>query len=330
MDLPGGRPEHALDVRLTPDDLVTTMREDVERGLTATPKTLPPKYFYDARGSDLFEEITRLPEYYPTRTERRILEDHADDIARAAAADTLVELGSGSSAKTVLLLDALIGVGGLRQYIPVDVSDAALEGALKSLADVYPTLALSGVVADFERHLDDLPGGDRRLVAFLGSTIGNLDRAERQAFLTRLAGVLTPSDSLLIGTDLVKDARRLVSAYDDSAGVTAEFNRNVLRVLARELGADFDPDAFDHVARWNEREEQMEMWLRAQHRMHVTVPALGLEVAFEPGEEMRTEISVKFRLDGIRDELATAGFATAGEWTDPAADFALTLARPRG
>jgi len=320
-------PDSRLDVRLTSEDLVATMRTDVRSGLTSTPKTLPPKYFYDARGSELFEEITRLPEYYPTRTERRILEDHADDIARAAVADTLVELGSGSSAKTGLLLDALGRAGRLRSYVPVDVSDSALEGALKALADDYPALELRGVVADFERHLDDLPGGSHRMVAFLGSTIGNLDPTERHTFLTRLGSGLGRGDSLLLGTDLVKDTGRLVAAYDDTAGVTAAFNRNVLHVLNRELDADFDPEDYEHVARWNADQEQIEMWLRARGPQRVEVRALDLHVAFVNGEEMRTEISAKFRPEGIRAELAGAGLEVVAAWTDPADDFALTLAR---
>lgn len=316
-----------LDVHLTPADLVTTMRDDVRRGLTSSPKQLPPKYFYDARGSELFEDITRLPEYYPTRTERAILEANADEIAFVSGADTLVELGSGSSEKTRLLLDALTHAGHLRRYVPVDVSVAALEAAMAGLAGDYPALDLHGVVADFEHHLDQLPAGGTRMVAFLGSTVGNLEPDDRHDFLTLVGRGLGPGDTLLLGTDLVKDPARLVAAYDDAAGVTAEFNRNVLHVLNRQLGADFDPDDFEHVARWNATEERMEMWLRARSAAHVTVAALGLEVDFEAGEEMRTETSAKFRPEGVREELAAAGLAVVGSWTDPDADFALTLAR---
>ncbi len=316
-----------IDLRLTSADLVDTMRADVRRGLTATPKQLPPKYFYDARGSALFEDITRLPEYYPTRTERAILEASAAKIAALSGADTLVELGSGSSEKTRLLLDALAAAGHLRRYVPVDVSAAALSGAMDALASSYPDLQLHGVVADFERHLEDLPTGGLRMVAFLGSTIGNLQPAERHDFLTGVRTGLTPGDTLLLGTDLVKDVARLVAAYDDAAGVTAEFNLNVLHVLNRELGADFDPDCYAHVARWNAEKERIEMWLRARAAQRVTIAALDLVVSFDDGEEMRTETSAKFRPDGIRAELEAAGLHLVGSWTDPDDDFALTLAR---
>ena len=318
-----------IDVYLPPSDLVDTMRDDVRRGLTASPKQLPPKYFYDARGSELFEEITRLPEYYPTRTERSILEVNADEIALVSGADTLVELGSGSSEKTRLLLDALSHAGHLRRYVPVDVSSAALKAAMAALADDYPGLELHGVVADFEAHLEELPAGGRRIVAFLGSTIGNLEPGARSSLLTMVRRGLGPTDTLLLGTDLVKDPARLVAAYDDAAGVTAQFNRNVLHVLNRELGADFDPELFDHVARWNAAEEQMEMWLRARVASRVHVADLGLEVGFERGEEMRTETSAKFRTDRLRDELAAAGLTVTHSWTDPDDDFAITLSRER-
>lgn len=315
-----------LDVHLGPDDLVVAMRADVRRGLAATPKQLLPKYFYDARGSELFEEITRLAEYYPTRTERAILEANAGEIAALSGADTLVELGSGSSEKTRLLLDALAEAGHLRRYVPVDVSVAALEGALVELAADYPDLTLHGVVADLEEHLDALPAGGRRMIAFLGSTIGNLEPAARRDFLTSVRTGLGPDDTLLLGTDLVKDTDRLVAAYDDAAGVTAEFNRNVLHVLNRDLRADFDPDGFDHVARWNAEEERIEMWLRSRTAHRVTLAELDVVVDFAAGEEMRTETSAKFRPDAIVAELAGAGLVPIGTWTDPDADFALTLA----
>jgi dimethylhistidine N-methyltransferase len=316
-----------LDVHLTASDLVATMRDDVRRGLTGAPKQLPPKYFYDARGSELFENITRLPEYYPTQTERGILEANADEIALVSGADTLVELGSGSSEKTRLLLDALTHADHLRRYVPVDVSGAALESAMAGLASDYPDLELHGVVADFEHHLEQLPAGGTRLVAFLGSTIGNLEPADRHDFLTMVGRGLGAGDTLLLGTDLVKDPARLVAAYDDAAGVTAEFNRNVLHVLNRQLGADFDPASFDHVARWNAGDERIEMWLRARLACRVQIAALQLGVGFERGEEMRTETSAKFRPEGLSRELAAAGLAVIGAWTDPDGDYALTLCR---
>lgn len=318
--------DHRLDVHLTSEDLRSDLFVDVQRGLTSDPKTLPPKYFYDERGSRLFEEITRLPEYYLTRAERSILESRAHDIARLAGADTLVELGSGSSEKTRLLIDGF--ADGLRRYVPVDVSPTALEGAMDRLAASYPSLELIGVVADFHTHLSLLPSGSRRMLAFLGSTIGNLDPDERQRFLSQVRGVLAPGDTFLLGTDLVKDPQRLIGAYDDAAGVTAAFNRNVLRVLNRTLKADFDPGGFDHVAVWDPDNEWVEMRLRAHEDVKVRIEALELAVDFRAGEDIRTEISAKFRRDRLQAELEAAGLRMSGWWTDEAGDFALSLSTP--
>jgi L-histidine N-alpha-methyltransferase len=315
-----------LDVHLTEHDADAALRADARAGLTANPKHLPPKWFYDARGSELFEQITGLPEYYATRTERALLERSVDEIAVASGADTLVELGSGSSAKTRLLLDAFTRAGTLRRYVPQDVSGSALRPALDALAVEYPGLALHGVVGDFTRHLDRLPRGGRRMVAFLGGTIGNLVPVERAAFLTQLRSVLAPGEQLLLGTGLVVDEDVLVAAYDDAAGVTAEFNRNVLHVLNRELDADFDPQGFTHVAVWDAEREWIEMRLRAQRAMTVHVCGLDLTVGFVAGEEMRTEISAKFRPGGVRGWLEATGFAFTRSWTDPDDRFALTLA----
>jgi L-histidine N-alpha-methyltransferase len=319
-------PHALLDIHLTDRDAAAALRADARAGLTASPKHLPPKWFYDARGSALFEEITALPEYYPTRTEAALLARSADEIAVASGADTLVELGSGSSAKTRLLLDALARAGTLRRYVPQDVSEAALRGALDELATAYPGLALHGVVGDFTADLDKLPRGDRRMVAFLGGTIGNLVPAERAAFLTALRAVLEPGETLLLGTGLVIDEATLVAAYDDAAGVTAEFNRNVLHVLNRELGADFDVDAFAHRALWDAQHEWIEMRLVAQRAMTVRVAALDLAVEFAAGEEVRTEISAKFRPGGVRGWLEATGWEVRRTWTDPDGRFALTLA----
>jgi L-histidine N-alpha-methyltransferase len=316
-----------VEILLTPDDLRRVLHEDARTGLTSTPKSLPPKYFYDDLGSELFEQITALPEYYPTRTEQAILAAHAKEIAQQAEAEVLLELGSGSSEKTRLLLDAMTATGALHTYMPVDVSLGALESALPGLHQDYPDLEVRGVVADFDQHLDRLPAPGRRMVAFLGSTIGNYPVEDRASFLARIAGSLHPGESLLLGTDLVKSPDRLVAAYDDAAGVTADFNRNALRVLNRELGADFDPDRFDHVAVWDAEHEWMEMRLRAREHVTVHVPALDLEIEFAAGEEMRTEISSKFRQERVRTELAAAGLVLEGWWTDPAGDFALSLAR---
>ena len=302
------------------------LRRDVLDGLTATPKSLPPRWFYDSVGSDLFDQITRLAEYYPTRTEAAILRAHAGEIASMAGADTLVELGSGTSEKTRILLDALRDDGSLRRFVPFDVDASILEAAGAAIGAEYPGIEIEAVCGDFEEHLGEIPRVGRRLVVFLGSTIGNLTAGPRAAFLTALAESLRPGDTLLLGTDLVKDVGRLVRAYDDGAGVTARFNKNVLAVLNRELRADFDPGAFDHVARWNADEERIEMWLRARASQRVCVGDLELSVDFAAGEEMLTEVSCKFRPQGVADELAAAGLRRVAWWTDERGDFGLSLA----
>jgi L-histidine N-alpha-methyltransferase len=313
-------------VHLGEDDMRRGLRDDVHRGLCASPKWLPPKWFYDERGCALFEQITRLPEYYPTAREREILERRADEIAAATDADTLVELGSGSSAKTRILLDALRDHGTLRRFVPFDVSEPTLRDAGTRIVSEYPGVHVHAVVGDFERHLGLLPREGRRLVAFLGGTVGNLAPAERAAFLTEVAGLLSPGDALLVGTDLVKDEERLVRAYDDDAGVTAAFNRNVLHVVNRELAADFVPGRFAHVARWNADEEWIEMRLRSEGAQQVRVGRLDLAVHFDDGEELRTEISAKFRRARLESELGAAGLVLRHWWTDAAGDFALSLA----
>jgi L-histidine Nalpha-methyltransferase len=316
-----------LDIHLTEADLARALREDARAGLTATPKTLPPKWFYDARGSELFERITELPEYYPTRAERAALTAHAAEIAEVAGAKTLVELGSGSSDKTRLLLDELHRYGTLARFVPLDVSEPALRAAATAIDADYPDLDVHAIAGDFTRHLDEIPAGDGRLVAFLGGTIGNFEPAHRARFLRDLRAVLHAGEWFLLGTDLVKDEATLVAAYDDSAGVTAEFNRNVLRVLNRQLGADFDPEAFAHVALWDTEREWIEMRLRATRQMRVRVAALDLSLSFADGEELHTEISAKFRRSGVSAELAAAGFEAVRWWTDPKGRFGVTLAR---
>jgi L-histidine N-alpha-methyltransferase len=330
-----------IEHRLPPDYRAASLRADARAGLTATPKSLPPKWFYDAEGSALFEKITELPEYYPTRAERAILRSAAAQIAGLTRAAVLVELGSGSSDKTRLLLSALRDAGTLREYVPVDVSESALALAGDALAAEYPGLAVHAVVADFEQYLGVAPeaagsagetgsaSGSRadgpRLLAFLGSTIGNMVPAEREVFLRRVRSQLRPGDAFLLGTDLVKDPAVLVAAYDDSAGVTAAFNKNVLAVLNAELGADFDLDAFEHVAVWDQEREWIEMRLRTAVPQSVTIRDLGLAVQFTAGEEMRTEVSAKFREDGVRGELAAAGLAMHSWWTDQDGQFGLSL-----
>jgi L-histidine N-alpha-methyltransferase len=321
----------SLDRRLPADFLGEALCADALAGLTATPKSLPPKWFYDAQGSALFDKITELPEYYPTRAEREILHTTAGEIAGQTRARTLVELGSGSSDKTRVLLDALRAVGSLSCYVPVDVSESALVAAGDALSAEYPGLDVRAVVSDFEEHLG-LPAGDEapspRLVAFLGSTIGNFVSSQRAAFLARVREGMRPGDFFLLGTDLVKDEATLVAAYDDASGVTADFNKNVLAVLNAELGADFDRDAFEHVAVWNAEAEWIEMRLRSVTAQTVRVPGVGLTVSFGEGEEMRTEVSAKFRREGVAAELAGAGFAMQSWWTDSAAQFGLSLSVP--
>ncbi|WP_030674324.1 L-histidine N(alpha)-methyltransferase [Streptomyces cellulosae] len=313
--------------RTLPEDATeAALRADVLRGLTRTPKTLPPKWFYDAHGSDLFEQITELPEYYPTRAEREILIARSGEVAAATGARTLVELGSGSSDKTRHLIEALTD---LRTYVPVDVSDSALTQAGQALIAERPALEVHALIADFTARmtLPDTPGP--RLVAFLGGTIGNLLPVERAAFLASVRALLSPGDALLLGTDLVKDEKVLVRAYDDAAGVTAAFNKNVLTVVNRELGADFDPGAFDHVALWDAENEWIEMRLRSRTEQSVKIPSLDLAVDFAAGEELRTEVSAKFRREGVRAELSSAGLDLTHWWTDGEGRFALSLSVAR-
>ncbi|MEU7380248.1 MULTISPECIES: L-histidine N(alpha)-methyltransferase [unclassified Streptomyces] len=309
--------------RTLPEDaMAAALRADVLNGLTSDPKTLPPKWFYDAHGSELFERITELPEYYPTRAEREILAGRAAEIAAALPAQTLVELGSGSSEKTRLLLDAL---PRLHTYVPVDVSGSALEQAGRALATERPGLNVHALIADFTAGLTLPPSPGPRLVAFLGGTIGNLLPGERAEFLAAVRALLSPGDALLLGTDLVKAEDVLVRAYDDAAGVTAAFNKNVLNVVNRELGADFEPDAFGHVALWDPANEWIEMRLRSLLEQTVKVPALDLAVHFAAGEELRTEVSAKFRENRVGAELAAAGLQLERWWTDGEERFALSL-----
>jgi L-histidine N-alpha-methyltransferase len=321
--------ELTVERRLPAGFLESSLRADARAGLTATPKWLPPKWFYDAEGSALFEKITELPEYYPTRTERAILRARSGMIAEQSGARTLVEIGSGSSEKTRLLMDALRDAGTLRRYVAVDVSESALVSAGSALIEEYPGLVVDAVVSDFEEHLGLPPVSDGpRLVAFLGSTIGNLLPGARAAFLSRVRSALRPDDTFLLGTDLVKDVATLRAAYDDSAGITAAFNKNVLSVLNGELGADFDQDSFEHVVVWDPQAEWIEMRLRSTISQTVHVPEIDLVIGFGAGEQMRTEVSAKFRRERIAAELSAAGFAMRHWWTDPAGQFGLSLSAP--
>ncbi len=320
----------AIDVHLDAG-AAAAMARDVRAGLSAWPKELAPKYFYDERGSELFEAITELEEYYPTRAERSILSERAEDIVAAAGQPrTLIELGSGSAAKTRVLLDAMRAAECLETYVPVDISEEITQVTARELVEEYPGLHVRGLVCDFEQDLERIPEARApRLIAFLGGTVGNLYPGPRRAFLERIRALLDPGDHLLLGTDLIKDRARLELAYDDPAGVTAEFNKNVLHVLNRELDADFDLDCFEHVARFDEREERMDIRLRSLCDQEVSLAALDLVTCFAAGEEMRTEISTKFSRPRLEAVYADAGFELTGWFTDPAADYALSLARPR-
>jgi L-histidine Nalpha-methyltransferase len=317
-----------IDVYLR-DGALASLAEDVREGFAATPKTLPPKYFYDSRGSELFERITELPEYYPTRAEQSILDEVATGIVERVQPEELVELGPGSARKTNALLDPMCASGTPRRYVPVDVSKSAVEDCAARLADQYDNLELHGIVGDFERDLERVPrSSDRRLIAFLGGTIGNFDAHERQAMLRRVRDQLGPDDRLLLGTDLVKDRGRLEAAYNDSSGVTAEFNRNVLNVINANLDGDLDPDRFEHRAIYDEQRQWIEMHLCARQSHEAHIGAIDLDVAFEAGEHIRTEISCKFTQARLEREYAQAGLELHDLHTDGEGLFALSLAGP--
>ena len=308
-------------------DVRAQMWEEVREGLRQSPKRLPSKYFYDGRGSDLFESITHQPEYYPTNSEIEILEEHAKDLIETARPEELCELGSGSSRKTVLLIEAMHELGMGDRYVAFDVSEDAIRGAADALTVDHPWLEVKGVVGDFEGQLEDIPRGGRRLVAFLGSTIGNLDPEARAAFLGHVRGMLHDGDRLLLGTDLVKPPEVLEPAYDDARGVTAEFNRNVLRVINRELGADFPAEDFEHVARWVPEKSRVEMHLRCPRDLSVHFAERNFEVPIAAGEEIHTEISSKFTRETVERECGAAGLEIERWETDAKGWFALSLLR---
>ena len=317
-----------LDVRLDTAAIRAALERDARAGLLSTPKSLPAVWFYDDVGSELFDEITRLPEYYPTRAERALLEAHAKDVAEATRAVALVELGAGTCTKTRILLDALTATGTLRRYVAVDVAETTLVAATEQLAEEYPELEVTATIADFHRLAGLFEGEGPILVAFLGGTIGNLEPRERARFLVQLDAELDHFASFLLGTDLVKSRDRLLAAYDDASGVTAEFNRNVLTVLNRELGADFDPGCFEHVVRFDEDHQWIEMRLRASSAQKVHVPGLGIELTFDEGEELRTEISAKFTPEAVREELDRGGFVVDHQFGAEGGEFLLTLSHP--
>jgi L-histidine N-alpha-methyltransferase len=322
----------AIDVHLPEGGSLVGLAEDVREGLSCPFKEIPPKYFYDERGSELFEQITELPEYYPTRAERAILERRADEIVAAAGAGgagarTLIELGSGAAAKTRGLLDAMLDAGSLEAYVPVDISEEITRRVAAELIEEYEGIRVHGMICDYETHLERVPREEGALVAFLGGTIGNFRPGPRRAFLARIATLMYPGDRFLLGTDLVKDPAVLEAAYNDSAGATAEFNKNVLRVINRELDADFDPDAFEHVAFWDPDNAWMDIRLRSLAEQFIDIRGLDMRVHFSRNEEMRTEISTKFTRESLERSYAAAGLELTEWWTDPDGLYALSLAK---
>jgi L-histidine N-alpha-methyltransferase len=316
-----------IDVHLPEGGPLSGIAADARMGLSAPFKELPPKYFYDERGSQLFERITELPEYYPTRAERSILDARAREIVEVAGTSTLIELGSGSAAKTRCLFDAMRDAELLEAYVPVDISEEITRETAVRLIDEYEDLRVHGVVCDYETHLERLPREPGGLIAFLGGTIGNFNPNTRRSFLARIASLMYPEDRFLLGTDLVKEPAKLEAAYNDSAGVTAEFNKNVLHVLNRELDADFDPAAFAHLAFWDEVNSWIDVRLRSLADQTVTVSALDMQVEFADREEMRTEISSKFTREQLEAIYCEVGLEIVEWWTDPEELFALSLAR---
>ncbi len=305
-----------------------TLASDVRAALTGSPKVLGPKHLYDEYGSELYERITtEAPEYYPARSEREILNRRAPELTEGAR--ELVELGSGMASKTRALLYAMAGSGALERYVPFDVDESVVVACADELTEAYPGLTVHGVVGDFDCDLGLIPRGQHRVFAFLGGTVGNLEPAQRTPFLTELAELMGPTDALLLGTDLVKDPATLEAAYDDSEGLTAAFNKNVLTVINRELGGEFDLDAFDHVSHWHEEFQRIEMRLRSREAQSVPVAALGLTAEFAAGEEMRTEVSCKFTPERVADELEAAGLRMEAFHTDSAGLFALSRASLR-
>jgi L-histidine N-alpha-methyltransferase len=307
------------------------LEADVRRGLTARQKSLPPKYFYDRAGSLLFERITELPEYYPTRTEAALLGEIVPELIGEFLPDDIVEIGAGSSEKTRRILDAATVGGRAVRYVPLDVDRLTLESTAAGLLRDYPELSVHAVVGDFERDLAHVPPPrGRRLALFLGSTIGNLDGPERQRLLAALRTLLPGrGDRLLLGVDLVKDVKLLEAAYDDAAGVTRDFNRNILRVINRAVDGNFEPEAFRHRAFYNEDASRIEMHLVATTAQTVRLERLGLTVRFRPGEDIWTESSYKFTRSGVEAMLGGAGLGLARWHVDPANYFALALAAPR-
>lgn len=319
-------PSILIDIPLTREDpgLVKTQ---VIQGLQSTPKTLPTKLFYDERGSTLFEQICELPEYYQTRTEHQLLLRSADEIVTLSGADELVELGSGAATKTRVLLDAMAKAGQLDMYVPFDVDESIVRRVSEELVREYPGMKIHGVVGDFLFHLAHIPEGGKRLVVILGGTIGNLPAAAAQDFLTAVNGEMDSGDFFLLGVQLITERSRLEAAYNDEQGITASFNKNIIRVLRNDFGAQTQPELFDHVARYNETDHRIEMWLRSREDQRVDIPGLDMQIHLKQGEEVRTEISTKYDR-GLTEELMRAsGFQLVKWYSDPNDLIGLALAQ---
>lgn len=316
-----------VDIHLGLDDFKNQLPDDVRAGMAATPKSVPPKWFYDDHGSQLFAQITRLEEYYPTEAERTILRLHSGDIAEASGADTLVELGSGISDKSRVLLTAMFERDQLAAYVPFDVSSGVVQQAAAELVEEYPGIEVHGIIGDFDQHLGTIPTAGTRMIALLGGTLGNYSPGPRKVFLQMIADTMNPGDTFLVGTDLVKDVARLELAYNDPYGITEAFNKNVLSVMNSALDADFDLDAFDHVAFFDTDNEWIDIRLRSTKQQRVNIKALDLAVDFAAGEDLHTEISAKFRRESFAAELAEIGLTQTHWWTDPNNDYALSLYR---
>jgi L-histidine Nalpha-methyltransferase len=319
-------PSITIDIPSTRED-ADFVKTQITRGLSTYPKTLPSKLFYDERGSTLFEQICELPEYYQTRTEHQLLTRWADEIVKLTGAEELVELGSGAATKTRVLLDAMTRVGQLRHYVPFDVDESIVRRVSEELIKEYPGIHIHGVVGDFLVHLEHIPEGGKRLVVILGGTIGNLPTAAAQTFLTAVNAEMASGDYFLLGVQLITDRRRLEAAYNDTQGITAKFNKNIIRVLRHKFGANSDPDSFDHVARYNEDEHRIEMWLRSRVEQTLDIRELNIQVHFQKGEEVRTEISTKYD-DSLADSLLTSsGFELVKWYTDVDNLIGLALAQ---
>lgn len=319
-------PSITIDVPLTRED-PEVVKTEITRGLLGNPKTLPSKLFYDERGSTLFERICELPEYYQTRTEHHLLTKWADEIVGISGAEELVELGSGAATKTRVLLDAMASVDQLRYFVPFDVDETIVRRVSEELVLEYPGLHIHGVVGDFLFHLEHIPEGGKRLVVILGGTIGNLPALAAQEFLSSVNSEMASGDYFLLGVQLITERRRLEAAYNDTQGITAKFNKNIIRVLNNQFGSHSDAESFEHVARYNEADHRIEMWLRSREDQTLDIQDLGLHIHLKQGEEIRTEISTKYDRPLVEALLAASGFAMVKWYSDPDSLIGLALAK---